>query len=453
MVTGGDFKILVRSGEKWDSADQAPSQSGNSPARLASVGQVGEKPGLSRAERVIHFMESLRVTSGVLAGTDFSLRPWQREIVEAIYATDHNGKRIARTALITMGRKNGKTGLAAPLCLAHLAGPEAEQRGQVYSAAADRDQAGIIFREMRAMILEDEALRDRLIIREFNKQIEDSVTGSTFQALSSDARKAHGLNASFVVYDELAQSLNRNLFDGLMTSMGARAEPLFVIISTKSSDPNHVMSEQVDYGRKILDDVIDDPTFLPFVYEVPLDADPWDEAVWYRANPALGDFRSLEEMRQFAEQAKRIPAKESAFRALYLNQAVDADERFVSSVDWEACGGAVDVEALSGRPCWAGLDLSSTRDLTALVLYFPDDRGAVLPFFWVPGDRLDEREIEDRVPYRTWRDQGFIEATTGRAIDRLAIVRRLAQIAAAFDLQGIAFRPLEDGGSQKIAGR
>lgn len=410
------------------------------PKQLRRRRHPWEKRGLSKADRVIAFVETLHITSGMLAGQRFKLRDWQKDIIRAIYdPVRADGRRRVRTALITMGRKNGKTQLVAALALAHLCGPVAESRGQVYSAAADRDQAALIFAEMEAMILADATLIARVNIQRFAKRIEDATTGSVYSALSSDARKAHGLSASFVVYDEIAQAPDRHLFDNLVTSTGARSEPLVIVISTQSSDPHHVMSELTAYGRQVRDGVLQDPSFAPFIFEVPIEADAFDEKNWYLANPGLGDFRSLDEMRTMAEMAKRLPAREAAFRALYLNQPIDAEARFIAAADWRACNGPVDVEQLCGRPCWAGLDLSSTRDLTALVLYFPDDQGAVLPFFWVPGDNLADREDRDRVPYRTWRDRGFIEAPTGRAIDRCAIVRRLASIAATFDVRGIAF--------------
>jgi hypothetical protein len=184
---------------------------------------------------------------------------------------------------------------------------------------------------------------------------------------------------------------------------------------------------------------VEDPTFHATIYAAPDDANPWDEATWHACNPALGDFRSLEEMRTFAEQAQRIPAREAVFRNLYLNQRIDAEVRFISASDWNACAGQVDLQSLYGHPCWVGLDLSSTRDLTALVCFFPEDGGSVLPFFFVPGDRLDEREDQDRVPYRTWRDRGHIEAFRGRAIDKTAVARRLATILADFDVRGVAY--------------
>jgi len=367
------------------------------------------------------------------------LRPWQRAIVESIYAVDGKGKRHVRTALITMPRKGGKTALAAALALAHLLGPEAEPRGQVYSAAADKNQAAIIFREMEAIINAIPEFADRVNIQRFAKIMEDKETGSVYQALSSDAKTKHGFSASFVVYDELAQAPNRELYDVLTTSTAARAEPLAIVISTQTSDPKHIMSELVDYGQKVLTGEIKDPTFHATIYAAPDDADPWDEAVWHACNPALGDFRSLDEMRTSAEQAKRIPAREAVFRNLYLNQRVDGTARFVSSVDWRACQGVVNPDALAGMPCYGGLDLSATKDLTCLTLYFPHD-GSVLCWTWMPAEpSLFERERLDRAPYHQWKQAGCIEVFPGKCVDRMAVARKLAEVCAIYDVQGIAF--------------
>lgn len=253
------------------------------------------KRGLTRAERVIAFIESLSITAGAHAGRPFKLRDWQRAIIEAVYATDDEGVRQVRQALLAIPRKNGKTQLAAALALCHLAGPEAESRGQVFSAAADRDQAALLFKEMVALIEGFDFLAERIVIRTHNKTLEDVETGSMYQALSSDARKAHGLSPSFVVCDELAQWHGRELYDNLITGTGARAEPLVITISTMSADPNSIMSELVAYGRQVLDGTITDPTFHPEIYSADEKADPWDEDTWFACNPALGDFRSLAE--------------------------------------------------------------------------------------------------------------------------------------------------------------
>ncbi len=410
------------------------------PADSRIAAEPWKKRGLSRAERVRAFIETLTITSGMHAGKRFKLRPWQWEkIIKPLYATDKAGRRLKRQALVTIPRKNGKTQLAAALALCHLVGPEAEQRGQVYSAAADRKQASLILKELVAFVRADTALSDRIIIREHNKSLEDIVTGSTYEALSSDAKKAHGLNVSFAVLDELAQWPKRDLYDALTTGGAARAEPLFVVISTQSHDKNHVMSELVQYGQRVLDGTITDDTFLPVIFAAPDDADPWSEATWRACNPALGDFRSLEEMRSAADQAKQLPAREPAFRLLYLNQPVDATARFLNARDWHGCkgdaGGALFGQAaLSRQRCILGLDLSSTTDLTALAAWFPETHD-LLAWFWMPADNLEEAERRDHVPYRLWARQGHIETTPGRAIDKRFVVHRLGELTRDFEVQ------------------
>lgn len=401
-----------------------------------------DKPRLNRASRVIKFIESLPITSGVHAGRKFKLRPWQKKIVRAIYKT-RRGRRIVRTALITMPRKNGKTALAAALALCHLLGPESEQRGQVYSAAADREQAAIIFKELEAFILAVPEFEERCHIQSFHRTITDLQTGTVYKAMSADARKAHGLSPSFMVYDELAQAKDRELYDNLTTGTGARAEPLMIVISTQNPNPHHIMSELVDYGQSLIDGTLPpDPSFHATIYAAPDDCDPWNEKVWKTCNPALGDFRSLKEMRQFAEQAKRIPTKEATFRNLYLNQRVDAEARFLNTTDIDACV-LSDFPNLDGRPCYGGLDLSSTQDLTALVLCFPpqteDEPFYVFPFCWCPAESIRERSKADRVPYDVWQRQGHIEAVPGSVIDYQPILTKIDELAKLYDLKAIAF--------------
>lgn len=391
------------------------------------------------ADRVIEFIGRLKITSGTAAGSNFQLRPWQREIVHALYRAGPDGRRIVRQGLVTMARKNGKTQLSAALALAAML-PEVagEQRGQVVSAAADRDQAGLIYAEMRAFILADEDLADRLIIREFKKEIEDAWSGSTYRALSSDARKAHGLSPSFAICDEVAQWHDRELYDNILTGTGARAEPLVVVISTQSADPDSLMSELVRYGEQVRDGVIEDLAFSPHIFVVPVDADPWDEAVWPLANPALSDFLSIDQMRTAAAQARRIPARESVFRNLHLNQAVDPDDRFIAREDWDALGEPFDVEELKGRPCFAGLDLGSAADLCGLALWFPDDN-RLLVWGFLPDHQIDIKERTDRAPYRQWVNEGLMIATPGRAINKAWVADKLRDIAEDYDLIGVAF--------------
>lgn len=361
-----------------------------------------------------------------------------------------------RTALLTMGRKNGKTELIAALCLAHLCGPVAELNGQIYSAAADREQAGQIFNAAAAMVRMDPELSARLNVIDSRKRIVDYHSGSFYQAISSESKTKHGFNASVILYDELAQAPNRHLYDVLTTSTGARAEPLTWVISTQSADPLQIMSELVDYGRKVNAGTIKDPTFKAFIYEIPKDLDVWDEKNWQLANPALGDFRSLDEMRVFAARAKRMPGSEAAFRNLYCNQQVDAEDIWINSADWAAREFYLQIEDYVGRPCFAAIDLSGKNDLTALSLVFQTDEGHdAIQEFWVPEEGLRDREDRDRVPYTLWRDRGHLTATPGRSVDYAWVAARIAQLRGRVEIKAIAFdrwriddliRELEDVG-------
>ena len=394
---------------------------------------------LMMANRVSLFCETLPITSGVLAGQTMRLRDWQKAFIQGVYGPQKDGRRVVRTALLSLPRKNGKTQLAAMLALAHLCGPCSEMRGQVYSAASDRNQASLVFKELSAIIDRTPWMTERLNIRSFNKLIEDNETGSTYEALSSDARKAHGLSPSFVICDEVAQWRGRELYDNLISGLGARAEPLAVVIGTQAATDQNLMSELVDYAEKLNTGELSDPSFFGVVYKASDDADPFAPETWAACNPALGDFKSIVDMKTLAGQARHIPARVGPFKNLHLNMRTSAEVRFISAADWLACGEPVDAATLYGRPCWAGLDLSSTTDLTALVLYFPFDGGAVLPFFWCPGENIQARSDADRVPYQLWAEQGYIETTPGRSVDYRFVARRMAAVASDYDLMGIAF--------------
>jgi len=238
---------------------------------------------LSRAERVIRFVESLTITSGAHAGRKFLLRPWQRKIVEAWYATGEDGRRLVRTGLMTLGRKNGKTSLCAALALAHLVGPEVERRGQIIGAAKDREQASYVFDEIVAFILDNPAFIARTNIQRHAKIIEDLVSGTKFIATSSDAAKAHGKGGSVIIIDELGQwgssPAGRDLFTALTTSTGARDQPLMMAITTAGYDRHSILWELYQHAKKVQEHPDLDPTFLPILYEAPADADWTDEAV------------------------------------------------------------------------------------------------------------------------------------------------------------------------------
>jgi phage terminase large subunit-like protein len=394
-----------------------------------------------QARRAIRLINNLTHTKGTFAGQPFRLRPWQRRILERLFHTGPDGRRVYRQCLLMLPRKNGKTELAAALALYFLLF-DGEMGAEVYSAAADRDQAALVFHVAAQMIRNDQELLAQCEIIDSQKRIVHRATGSFYRAISAEASSKHGFNASAVIYDELHAAPNRELWDVLTTSQGARDHPLMLAISTAGYDRHSILWELYAHARKVTETPSLDPTFLPLIYEAPIDADWTDERVWRKANPALDDFRSLEEMRIAAARAKEIPAQENTFRRLYLNQWTEQAARWIAMPAWDACRVDGDRARLRGRRCYVGMDLSSTTDLTALVAVFPDDTGPgfdVLAQFFVPADNMPERVRRDRVPYDQWAREGWVVATPGNTIGYDYVRQTLRAWGAEFDVREIAF--------------
>jgi phage terminase large subunit-like protein len=182
----------------------------------------------------------------------------------------------------------------------------------------------------------------------------------------------------------------------------------------------------------------EDPSVYLQLACAPPDADIFDEKVWFAANEALGKFLDLNEFRSQAKQAKRLPNFRAKFQNLRLNMRIDAHVQFISDPDWMQCDGVIDLKALAGRPCYAGLDLSTTTDMSALVLYWPHD-GSVLPYFWLPEEGLLDRDVKEGGHYRDWKESGLLETTPGRAINFRFIIKRLAEIRSQYDLRSVAY--------------
>jgi len=390
----------------------------------------------------IAFINGLTHTKGSAAGQTFNLRPWQRRIVRELFRKRRDGLRQYRTCLLMLPRKNGKTELAAAIALYGLLA-DGEAGAEVISAAADRDQASLCFGVAAQMIRNSPELDAACYIVDSQKRIVHRKTGSVYRAISAEASSKHGYNCSFCVYDELHAASSRDLYDVLSTSMGARKQPLFLAISTAGYDRHSILWELYSHAKKVAERPALDPSFLPMLYEAPPDADWTSRAVWRKANPALGDFRSLEDMAIACARAKEIPAQENNFRRLYLNQWTEQSARWLSVSAWDACE-APPARPLAGRRCFVGMDLSTTTDLSALVAVFPDDDGGgfdVIAKFFVPEDRILERSRRDRVPYDEWARLGILEATPGAVVDYEAIRGELILWAGRYAVELVAFDP------------
>ena len=346
-------------------------------------------------------------------------------------------RRNVRRAILSIARKNGKTALIAALVLVHLVGPEAEQNGEIYSAANDREQAAQVFKVARQIVEADTELSEIVRIIPSTKTLNCYANGSFYRAISAEAGTKHGLNPTFVIFDELAQAKNRDLYDVLDTSMGARAEPLFVVISTQSNDPEHILSKLIDDGINARD-----PTIVCHLYEVPEDCkDIFDPKVWKKANPALGDFRSLADLKAIADKAERMPAEEPKFRNLYLNQRVAPISSLISRREWMACVGPV--EFAEKEEVYLALDMSAVVDLTALVMGSAGDITKVKAFAWKPEELLREHSDRDfgsgNGRYVQWHKDNHLLVSPGRSIDPAVIAMHIAELWKQYKILGLAY--------------
>jgi phage terminase large subunit-like protein len=393
--------------------------------------------GLTRARRNIRWIEEYcRVPEGKDVGKPVVLRPWQRKEIERIYGSP------TRRAIISFGRKNGKTALVSFLLLLHLCGPEAKPNSQLYSAAQSREQASVLFNLAAKCVRMSPDLLAEIIIRDTAKELVCADLGTKYRALSADASTAYGLSPIFVAHDELGQvkGPRSELYEALETACGAHEEPLSVVISTQAPTDGDLLSILIDDALKG-----EDPRVKVSLYSTDSNVDPFTEKAIKQANPAFGDFQNAKETLAMAEDARRMPSREPEFRNLILNQRVEMNSPFISKSVWESCGGEVS-EDWGNAEEFAGLDLSATADLTAFVpIAWVNDAWEVKPTFWLPGEGLREKSRSDRVPYDVWHADGFLKTTPGKAVEYEFVARflydhcaeRQFRIKIAFDRWGM----------------
>lgn len=408
------------------------------------------------AKDAIEFIhECIRHVEGSLAGQLLQLEPWQRCIIANLFGwkrKDRKGREVRRfrKLFLYVPRKNGKTPLAAAIAL-YVLFCDNEAGQQNYLAAADRTQAGMLFRQCKGMVEQEEEMDSRCRMYGGKAEAGQSRSlvreddGSFLRVISADADTKHGGNSHLVIVDELHTQPDRELVDVLATSMASanRRQPLFILITTADFDRPSICNEELEYAKKVRDGIIDDPALLPAVYETPDDADWKDPAVWRAANPNLGVSVSEEYLEAEAKKAAENPAYELTFRRLHLNQKTRTLSKVIDLAAWDDCGEEVDAESLKGRPCYGGLDLARVCDLSALALLFPPreegERWKVLMRFWVPEDDMRQRSKRDRVPYDAWARMKLIVATPGNMTDFAFIEDCIVKTAGEFDLRELAF--------------
>lgn len=373
-----------------------------------------------------------RIPEGRFVGQAVKLRPWQRREIRKIYDNPAGTRR----AIVSFGRKNGKTALAAFLLLLHTCGPEATPNSQLNSAAQSKDQAAILFKLAAKIVRLSPTLAPVMVIRDTIKELFCPELGTLYKALSAEASTAYGLSPVFIVHDELGQvrGPTSELYDALETAVGAHDAPLSIIISTQAPTDADLLSV-------LIDDALagNDPRVVVSLYTADMNIDPFSKAAVRQANPALGDFLNATEVMAMAEDARRMPSRESEYRNLVLNQRVEASTPFVSRSLWQSCG-SEPADFGPDTPIYAGLDLSAVHDLTAFV---PIGKIAgiwnVRPVFWLPGDGLEDKSRKDRVPYDVWKREGHLLAAPGKSVDYEFVATFLRGFCDSQNVKKIAF--------------
>lgn len=409
------------------------------------------------ADLAVAFIEQFLVhVKGEWAGEPFILQDWQRDgIIRPLFGWKRpDGTRKYRRAYIEIPRKNGKSTLAAGIALLLLFLDD-EPGAEVYGAAADREQAAIVFDLAKQMVEASPVLSQRA--ETFKRSIVVPATASVYRVLSADVKTKHGLNAHGVVFDELHAQPNRDLWDVLTTATGARRQPLVLAITTAGYDRESICWEQHEYARQVLEGVIEDGEFFAYIRAADA-ADDWmDPKTWRKANPSLGVTVTEDYLAAECRRAQLTPAYLNTFLRLHLDRWTSQETRWLLLEDWSACGAPVEIEALGGKECYAGLDLANTKDIAALVLVFPPIPGEyelyrLLPYFWIPAENMVERVRRDRVPYDVWVRQGHMKATPGNVIDYGVIEKDAIELREKFKIREMAFDPWNAIGiSQRLA--
>jgi phage terminase large subunit-like protein len=390
------------------------------------------------AQEVIDFFcEHLVHVKGPLAEQPLEPNPWERAFLATLFGWKRaDGTRRYREAFVAVPRKNSKTTLCAGIAL-YMLMCDHESGAEVYCAAADRDQASLLFNIAASNIRRNDMLFGMCKIREAEKRI--LFRGeSLFRAIPADAEGSHGFNASAVIMDELHTQRSRDLYDVLKTSQAARRQPLLMSITTAGHDRDSVCYELWQYAKKVRDGDLPDPAFLPLIYEADEDDDWTDESIWEKCNPNLDRSVSRDYLRELLNRAKQNPAIENTFKNLHLNVWTESSDRWISSEAWNECEGPI--PDLAGKPCFVGLDLASTTDLTALVLVFPDgERFYVKPFFFVPEEAIYQPSKQFQSLYRDWRARGLLIETPGAATDYEYVRKRIYELSETYDFKSVGF--------------
>lgn len=385
------------------------------------------------------FFRSLKQCKGEHAGKGLDLQPWQfNQVIKPLFCTMRpDGLRQYRQTFLALPRKSGKTTLAAAIALYMLLADD-EEGGEIVSAAADAAQASICFEIAKQMILQHPGYSRMCQV--YRREIVNKTNNTVYKVITSSSATKHGYNCSGVIVDEVHAHPNRDLIEVLQTSVGARRQPILAYVTTAGHDRQSICYEMWKYAEQVRDGVVKDSSFLPVIYAAGQDEDWTQPVTWAKANPGIGITIKEDYLRQACDEAQANGAKQTAFRTLHLNQWVESVETWIPAAKWQECAGERPTdEDLLAAPCYMGIDLSTSRDLTAIVLAFamPDGTIWLEPYAFVPRESIKEREKNNLQRYDHWAAQGLIEVIDGEVIDFRVVKKRIFELAEKWSVRSV----------------
>jgi phage terminase large subunit-like protein len=409
------------------------------------------------ADRAVEFCERyIRHSKGRWAGRPFVLLPWEVFIVRSLFGwkrLDENGNetdaRRFRFAFVQVAKKNGKSLLASAIALL-LTILDNEPGAEVYSAATTQDQARIVFDEAARSIRRSPTLQRFVKVfggrpQSRTNNISVERLAAKFEPLAADADTADGINPHGLIIDELHRWKRREFFDILLEGFGARENPLAFAITTAGAGQEGVWWEQRDYSSKVLERIVEDLEFFAFIAEPAKDADWTEEETWEQGNPSIDEVVDRKNLRKECQRAIALPSRENSFRRFKVGQLTEQIDRWIPLELWDSNGGKISEELLEGQPCFAGMDLSSTTDISTVCYWFPtlleDGAHRLLWRAWLPEERIRTGTREDQVAYQQFVDAGVLQTTPGNVIDYAFIEAQVVADAERFEIQEFAFDP------------
>lgn len=393
------------------------------------------------AAKAIRWFSFLRHSKGKqFLGKEFVLSPWEQFIVHCIFGWKRaDGSRRFRKAYISVAKKNGKTAFAAGIAL-YMLKADGEPRAEVYSGATKYTQAALSFIEAKAMINKSPNLKDYFDI--YAHSIVEEFSGSFFQPLASDSERQDGLNPHFVLIDEYHAHKTNLLLDNLQSGMAARIQPLLMMITTAGFNRFSPCFDEEKTCKQILQGILQQDDKFAMIFALD-EKDNWENPeVWCKANPNMDISVNLSFLVDEYKEAINNPRKIVNFQTKNLNMWVDSATGWIKHKDWEQCKFPINLSELEGRSCYGGLDLAAHEDFNCFSLVFDElinDKVVVLLWSWIPIEKTNEKR--ERVDYRVWIKQGFINTTEGNVIDIDQQVSDILGICKKYDVRSIGFDP------------